>query len=286
MGIIRTTTEWPDPTAWQAESDFDAALWWLGQAGFAVRWSGGFVLIDPYLSDYLAVKHAGTEFEHRRMMAPTARAEDFRKLDAVLCTHSHGDHMDPGTLPVLAANNPKCRFIVPAAETDSALSAGVPEDRLVAVDAGQTVRIADGSSVAAIASAHEDLKRDAQGRCHNLGYVIDTGGLRIYHSGDCVPWDGLTRSLRKLRPHIALLPVNGRDKYRTSKGIIGNFNVAEAVSVCRDSGIPALIPHHFGMFEFNTVDVGELTDYLDREAGDLEWAVPRPGVAFAASEGL
>ena len=51
-----------------ALSGSTVALAWLGQAGFLVRHAGLRLLIDPYLSDHLARKYAGTEFPHTRMM--------------------------------------------------------------------------------------------------------------------------------------------------------------------------------------------------------------------------
>jgi hypothetical protein len=47
-----------------------ATLWWLGQAGLAVRCGDSRVPIDTYLSDLLARKYAGKEFPHR--LATTA----------------------------------------------------------------------------------------------------------------------------------------------------------------------------------------------------------------------
>jgi hypothetical protein len=49
------------------------------------------------------------------------------------------------------------------------------------------------------------------------------------------------------------LPVNGRDNFRKSQGIPGNFTLDEAVRLCVEAEIPAMIAHHYGMFEFNTV---------------------------------
>ena len=48
--------------------------WWLGQAGFAIRHSRGTLLVDPYLSDSLAVKYAGSRF---RWLGP--RRQDRRR---------------------------------------------------------------------------------------------------------------------------------------------------------------------------------------------------------------
>ena len=76
-------------------------LHWLGQAGFVIAWDDRRLMIDPYLSDALALKYAGTRFPHQRMMPPPVTAEQIDCLDLVLCTHAHSDHMDPGLLPGL-----------------------------------------------------------------------------------------------------------------------------------------------------------------------------------------
>ena len=66
---------------WQASLPDEAVgLAWLGQAGFALRHAGRRWLIDPYLSDHLARKYAGTEFPHERMPPPPLNAEEIRDL--------------------------------------------------------------------------------------------------------------------------------------------------------------------------------------------------------------
>ena len=255
-------------------------LTWLGQAGFIIQGEGFRLVIDPYLSDSLYEKYRDKKFPHKRMAEAPFAPEAVKDMDLVLCTHGHTDHLDPGTLPGLAAANPECRFLVPAAERQKALERGVPAGRFVGMDDGGSFTDSDGSgvSVTAIASAHEQLDKDADGRSLYLGYVIEAGGYRIYHSGDCVPYDGLTGRLKDLQPDAALLPVNGRDEFRKSNGVPGNFTLDEAVSVCLEAGIRMLIPHHFGMFDFNTEDP-EKIDRVLSESG-LDYTIPVIGKDF------
>jgi L-ascorbate metabolism protein UlaG (beta-lactamase superfamily) len=230
------------------------ALHWLGQAGFALRWNGRLFIIDPYLSDSLAKKYQGKELPHRRMIPPPVRPEELRGVEAVLCTHRHGDHMDPGTLAAIAIASPACRMIVPRAEREYAMSLGIGKDRLEGLAAGQSFKLPGGGEVEAIASAHETLAVNEKGDHLNLGYVLSLGGLRLYHSGDCVPYEGLEEELRQRALHLALLPINGRSASLSARGVLGNFTLEEAAGLCRGAGIPILICHHFGMFDFNTVD--------------------------------
>lgn len=122
-------------------------------------------------------------------------------------------------------------------------------------------------------SAHEQLDITDEGS-RFLGYVIEVGGHRIYHSGDCVPFDGQVELLRALSPTIALLPVNGRDEYRRSNGVPGNFSLDEALSLCHDVGVPVMVAHHWGMFDFNTIDPALLHDRRDTYDGPVRWYIP------------
>ena len=238
------------------------ALRWLGQAGFFLKFKNYSILIDPYLSDFLAQKYKGREFPHVRMMPPPVYPEQIRQLDFVFCTHGHSDHMDPGTLPVLSKNNPSCKFIVPKAEKTTAIERGVDENNITAVNAGESFKLNNYIQLEIISSAHEDLKVNERGEHFYLGYILTFNNLRIYHSGDCIPYPGLYDKLNGFNIDLALLPVNGRDNYRNEMGIPGNFTFEEATSLCDECKIPNLIVHHFGMFSFNSVDVSVLENKL------------------------
>ena len=233
----------------------EVAIYWLGQAGFVIDFGEYRILIDPYLSDSLAQKYKGTAFGHVRMMAAPIAPEQFSRLDLVLCTHRHTDHMDPATLQPLAARFPHLRFVVPAASIDEAgKRCGVGRERLLPVNAGDDLEIMPGLRLRPLPSAHESLDINAAGEHEWLGYVLDVAGaLRLYHSGDCIPYPGLAETLAELKPDVALLPVNGRDLERSGNGVPGNFTLDEAVALCVEAGIPALVAHHYGLFDFNTV---------------------------------
>ncbi|HVO40413.1 MAG TPA: MBL fold metallo-hydrolase [Spirochaetia bacterium] len=256
------------------------ALNWLGQAGFALRAGRSLLFVDPYLSNSLGEKYHGKEFPHRRMMQSPIAPEAARGVSAVLCTHGHGDHMDPGTLPVIARENPECRFVVPRAETERAVSRGIAENRLLPLDAGESVPLDGSIRVEAIPAAHEELARNDRGELLHLGYIVSAGGLRVYHSGDCVPYPGLDEALRDAAIDVALMPVNGRSAALTAKRIFGNFFLEETVSLARSAGIPVLFCHHWGMFDFNTIDPREAERKLQSLGAGIRWVLPRVDVTY------
>ncbi|HET8548940.1 MAG TPA: MBL fold metallo-hydrolase [Bryobacteraceae bacterium] len=220
-------------------------LWWLGQSGFLLHYRGRYALIDPYLSDSLTNKYAGTDKPHVRI---TERVIDPNRLDfvdVVTSSHAHTDHLDPETLQPVFAVNRKLKIVAPAASRE------VVRERTGA----EPIGLEDGSSVEVsgfvfhgIAAAHEDLSPAY------LGYLIECGPYRIYHSGDCVPYDGLVERLRPFKVDVALLPINGRAPERR---VAGNFTGREAARLARDVGARVAIPMHYEMFEFNTASPDE-----------------------------
>ena len=93
-----------------------------------------------------------------------------------------------------------------------------------------------------------------QGRHLYLGYVIEVEGLRLYHSGDTLFYDGLVEHLGDRPFDVLFLPINGRDPAR---GVAGNMSAAEAVALATVVRPRYLVPHHYEMFTFNTVPIGD-----------------------------
>ncbi len=256
----------------------EPGLFWLGQAGFWIETGAHRILIDPYLSDSLAQKYAGTKHPHLRMMPPPVPVEALPRPDIVLVTHAHTDHMDPGTLGPLFARFPDLPFVVPAAHEEVARARIGMGAVLVPTDADSVLQPLPGLTLTVFPAAHEVLERDNLGRHMFLGYGIAANGLRLFHSGDCVPYDGLADRLRQFDPQILLLPVNGRDSTRLDDGIPGNFTLDEALTLA--GPYPYLIPHHFGLFDFNTIDPAEIDAAAER-AGCKPWVWrPESGVSL------
>lgn len=255
-------------------------LVWLGQAGFVIDTAGRRIVIDPYLSDSLAEKYRGTPRPHIRMMPPPISPEAIAHVDLVCCSHAHTDHMDPGTLPRLLAANPGAKLVAPRAMRQQAIErSGGDEARLALIDAGESANLGAGVSITATRAAHETLERDAEGNHRFLGYCIRADDIALWHSGDCIPFDGLVADMRKLKPQIALLPVNGRRPELSLNGVPGNFTLAEAADVACSIGARTLVAHHYGLFDFNTVEPAEIDDFARGERA-LRVVRAREAIAF------
>jgi L-ascorbate metabolism protein UlaG (beta-lactamase superfamily) len=260
---IETLQELPVP-------DRGVGLNWLGQAGFVVRAGGTTALIDPFLSP-----RDGRLYESS---LPAARAEG---VDLVLCTHEHVDHFDAASVPAIASASPGAVFVVPSPIADMVTEAGVAADRVVGVQPGDDLELA-GLRIRPVPAMHGVTMEDAYGFGEELsggltrflGYVLDAGGVRLYHAGDTIHFEGMTELLRGLEIDVGLLPINGRDPEREARGIVGNLSEREAAWLAREAAFDLLIPMHYDLFARNRGYPAHLVDSVDRDHPGVPVLVP------------
>jgi L-ascorbate metabolism protein UlaG (beta-lactamase superfamily) len=227
------------------------ALWWFGQSGFLLKHCAGHLLFDPYLSESLTKKYAATGKPHVRMTRRPIDPARLDMIDVVTSTHAHTDHFDAETLAPLRRVNHGLRLVLPEANRTAAIERlGTSGDWLVGVNDGETIDVR-GFTIHPVPAAHEAVERDEHGRCKYLGYVVRFGepAITVYHSGDCVPFEGQAELLAPFRVDLAILPINGR---RPERRVAGNFWGREAASLAHAFGAKLAVPCHFEMFEFNT----------------------------------
>ena len=257
-------------------ADGAAGVTWLGQAGFVMRAGTTTAMVDPFLSPY-----HGRRYESS---LPPARAEG---VDLVLITHEHVDHFDAPTAPAIAAASPGAAFVVPTPIVDMVTESGVPADRVVGVQPGDDVELA-GMRIRPLRAKHGVTMEDAYGFGEELsgglvrflGFVLDAGGVRLYHAGDTIHFDGMAERMRELEVDVAMLPINGRDAEREARGIVGNLTAREAAWIASEARADLLIPMHYDLFERNRGYPAHVLDAVDAEYPDVPVYVPPRERAF------
>jgi L-ascorbate metabolism protein UlaG (beta-lactamase superfamily) len=219
-------------------------VWWLGQSGFLLQWRGRHLLIDPYLSDSLTRKYAGTDREHVRMTRRVVAPERLAFVDAVASTHNHTDHLDAETLtPILAAG----ALLVPAANRAFAAER-LGREPDVCLGESERVEVA-GLELEAVPAAHEELAPEY------AGYIVRCGRRCVYHSGDTIVYDGMVERLRPYAIDLALLPINGK---------LGNMSGPDAARLAHAIRARLAVPCHFEMFELNTASPEQFAAECER----------------------
>ena len=232
----------------------EVAIWWLGQSGYAIKTASTLFYVDLYLSEHLTHKYAETEKPHIRMTEAPLRGTDLQNVKLVFSSHKHSDHLDPGTMPDIFNNNAHARLVLPSALVDYAIAMGLNKNRLIPTNGNEHLSI-DGIDVHVIPSAHPDLATEPEHGYLFLGFIFEVDGITLYHSGDTIIYDGLVDHLNLHKIDIVFLPINGTDERRTKLKVPPNMNMDDALNLANDIGNPLIIPHHYDMFTFNTVDV-------------------------------
>ena len=246
-----------------------ASLTWYGQAGFRLAAGDSRVLVDPFLTD-----------RPDRRYVPPASAADFADVTLVLCTHEHVDHLDLPFLREFCAVNATARIVVPLPVIDVAVSGGIDRARLAGAVPGEDLHDRD-VAVHPVPALHgiggdEPVVYEFShgGPVRFLGYVLDVGGIRFYHSGDCLLYPELPGTLAALAPDVLMLPVNGRDHMREARGIVGNMNETEAAWLCAEVGPSYVIPMHYDAIAGNTGDPGRFAALVRESAAPATVLIP------------
>ena len=233
------------------------AIWWLGQAGFAFKTSEGKVIyLDPYLSD--AVERL---FGFKRLSLSPIAADEVR-VDLVVLTHEHADHLDPDALPVIARNNPECRFAAPTGCLPGLDEAGVPRASVTVLEPHRQYDVC-GVGLRTVPADHGDLSETA------LALVLELGGIRVACTGDTAYRPALLKPLGEPRPDILLPCINGA---------FGNMTHVDAARLVEQVRPKMAIPCHFWTFaEQGVGDPGGFLAACGQFCPEVKTALLKPG---------
>ncbi len=242
---------------------------YVGHASFLVQARGKAVLIDPVWSDRAS---PFTFVGPKRVNPPGIAFNDLPKIDAILVTHNHYDHMDTATIGQLWQRN-RPRIVTPLGN-DAILKADIPGIEADAVDWDATVDLGDGLRVHAEPTMHWSA-RGTGDRSHALwaSFVIESGSRKLYCVGDSGFGDGRTFSRvagRHPQLSAALLPIGAYEPRWFMKN--SHMNPDDAVKALALCGASVAFGHHWGTFRLTN-------EAVEQPAIDLAAALSTHSVA-------
>ncbi len=239
------------------------AMWWLAQAGFVFKTPRSTVLyVDPYLSN--VVEKA---FGFKRLSFSPIFAEDVQ-ADWVVSSHEHLDHLDTDALPVIARNNPGCRFAGSESCMPEYEKMGIPANRQVLLKPGEPAELSDVRVVPARAD-HGTLSPSA------LSLLLEFGGIRVLFTGDTALNLSWMQPLIEQKPDLLLSCINGQ---------FGNLNPEEAAELTARIKPRAVVPCHFWMFKEHNGDPEAFVQACARRCPEVPVRLMQPGEGIICSK--
>jgi L-ascorbate metabolism protein UlaG (beta-lactamase superfamily) len=219
---------------------------WVGHATVLVQTQGLNILTDPVWS-----KSAGPfGIGPTRVAEPGIRFADLPKIDLVLVSHDHYDHMDLATLKKLWDRDHP--LIVTSLGNDSVIGqAGVPAR---ALDWGGQIAVRPGVSVVVNRGHHWDSRWFAdRNRALWSGFVVRLPGSNLFFAGDTgagdLKWADQAASYGPIR--LALIPI-GAFRFTAGQMAAGSHvGPVDAVEVYRRLGAAQAIAIHWGTFRLS-----------------------------------
>jgi L-ascorbate metabolism protein UlaG (beta-lactamase superfamily) len=241
---------------------------YVGHASFLVQTRDQSILIDPVWAERASpFAFVGP----RRVNPPGIAFDDLPKIDCVLVTHNHYDHMEVETIRRLWQRFAP-RIVTPLGN-DAILRAAVPGLVADAVDWDDTVDLDGGLAVHVEPSQHWSA-RGAWDRSHALwaSFVLQAGARRIYCVGDTGLGDGASFArVRRRHPGLAmaLLPIGAYEpRWFMANSHMNPDDAVQALELC---GAAQALGHHWGTFRLTN-------EAVEQPATDLAAALVARGI--------
>ncbi|MCZ7438572.1 MBL fold metallo-hydrolase [Micromonospora sp. WMMC241] len=251
---------------------------WYGHASTLVEIEGRRVLLDPVWSDRCS---PSALVGPRRIHEPPVRLDELPRLDAVLISHDHYDHLDMATVRGLRTHQ-SAPFVVPLGVGAHLERWGVPADRIVELDWSESHRVG-GLTLTATAAQHfsgRGLRRD--GTLWS-SWVVAGATRKVFYTGDSGYFDGYAGIGAEHGPFdVTLMQIGAYDRAWPNIHMFPE----EAVAAHLDVRGELLVPVHWGTFNLALHDWSEPVDRLwaEAKARDVRLAVPRPGERVVVNE--
>ena len=238
-------------------ANFSESVMWVGHSTVLINHKGVTVLTDPHFTE-----RAGPfgMMGPKRITPPPFAIEDLPKIDIILISHNHYDHLDKQSISQLLQNQPQIKFFVPLGLSPILRSFGATE--IFEVDWWQSVECG-GVKLWSTQVQHWS-RRSFFDRNKTLwsGWMLRWKDFSFYFTGDSgFSGDFMKTAQRCGNPTLAAIPIGAYDPREFMK--VAHMNPEEAVRTFQDLGAKYAFAIHWGTFKLSLEPMDEPPMHLN-----------------------
>ena len=231
----------PSPGAW---SENDITVSWLGHSTVLINFYGIKILTDPALGNQIGVSLGIGTVGPKRYVAPALKLRDLPRIDVLLLSHAHMDHMD---IPTLASFAPETFTITARKTSDVIAGTGLRSITELGWSDHTVFRNAKGDlRIEAFEVKHWGQRWPNDGPRGYNGYVLRREGKSILFAGDTAHTP-LFAGLSSNGPfELAVMPIGAYNPW-----IRNHCTPEEAVDMANAAGARFIVPVHHQTFRLS-----------------------------------
>ena len=231
---------------------------WFGHSSMLVNINNVIILIDPVFSDAASP----VSFIVPRFQPPVLGLENLPKIDYILISHDHYDHLDMET--ILYFKEKKVKFITPLGVTSHLKKWRIAESKLFELDWWEEIKF-KGISFVCTPAQHFSGRLGTLNVSKTLwaSWVVKSDSINFYYSGDSGYDIHYKQIGDKYGPFDLAFIDSGQYNIRWRE--VHNLP-EEAAQAFLDLKGKALVPVHWGMFNLSIHDWFEPIEESERYA--------------------
>jgi len=234
----------------------EAFITCVSHATNLVQLQGLTFLTDPVFSERASpVQWAGP----KRVRAPGVPLAELPKIDVVLVSHNHYDHLDADSLKKLWAKD-KPLFLVPLGDEKILRKLGI--ERVIEMDWWQSAELPGGGRATFAPSRHWSGRGIFDRRKSLWGsFVVEAGGVKVYFAGDTGYDRHFTQVFERFGAMDAsIIPIGAYAPRWFMQG--AHMNPDDAVRAHIDLRSAFSVATHFGTFQLTDEGIDEPVEDL------------------------
>ena len=234
------------PGRWKIKADPETlGAVWIGHATFLLQINGLNILTDPNWAFWHGIV--------KRVRQPGIALDDLPRIDLVLVSHAHFDHLHLQSLARIADLQ---TIVVPKGV--GSLVRRFPFAEVIELDTWGQTRYRD-LKLTLCPARHWGARYVHDVHRGFGGFLVESPSRTFFHAGDSAYFEGFKEIGQRAEIDLALLPIGA---YEAPSGRQVHMNPEEAMEAFKDLKAKNMVPMHYGTFPLGAEPLEEPAERL------------------------